>query len=324
VFHENQLWQPELIALSFWFPARKYSNYYLGILNCRTIADSIVSKHDLQTVYRAPKIEDAIEILRRHVDIKLDDEGIIHIWVTDRSPERSAAIANDFVSQLERKVMELEVEKAKSNRVFIAGRLSEVAQELRDAEELLEDFRSTYGVVFLPSQVEMAISHWAELRAKVMALEVKKRVLESYQSDAHPQLSLVNRELVQLNQSLDYAQSSSGNEQDRFFVPLENIPLLDLQYARLKREALLKENLYQLLAQEHERAKIEESRDTPLIIVLDRAIVPDQKYKPNRVIIVFSGGLLGFLVAGVFMVSYEYVQSLRAANSPDQLVSEAL
>lgn len=308
----SRLVSSELLTLSLWSSTQAYSAYYAGILASRKIAESVVRKHDLVSVYGSKDISTAIEALRRNVEILTDDEGILHVWATDRSPQRSRDIANDFVLELENTVTEFEVEKARSNRTFIQTRLDEVAEELKEAEEALRDYQSHHGLVSLSSQVETAVAHWAEIRSEMMALEIQKRILERREHHMHPQLLSVERRLTELKRSLDLLQIEGSVDGNRYSLPLGGIPELELEHARLKREAMVKENLYRLLSQEYERARVEEARDTPRLVVLDRATIPEEKHAPDTVVIVFSSILVAFLLASVIMVISEHSRPVKS------------
>lgn len=68
----------------------------------------------------------------------------------------------------------------------------------------------------------------------------------------------------------------------------------------LSRDAKNKEMLFDLLTKEYEIAKIEEAKSMPTIQVLDRAIVPEKKCKPNRRQMVLLAGTTSLLV-GIFV-----------------------
>jgi uncharacterized protein involved in exopolysaccharide biosynthesis len=62
------------------------------------------------------------------------------------------------------------------------------------------------------------------------------------------------------------------------------------------------EFLYELLAKQYELAKIDEAKDATIIQVMDKAIEPDRKSKPKRLlIVVFSAfGVLFLSITWVF------------------------
>jgi uncharacterized protein involved in exopolysaccharide biosynthesis len=57
------------------------------------------------------------------------------------------------------------------------------------------------------------------------------------------------------------------------------------------------EFLYELLAKQYELAKIDEAKDATVIQVMDKAIEPDRRSKPKRVLIVFLITLLTLFVS---------------------------
>ncbi|HIE03650.1 MAG TPA: hypothetical protein EYP61_02700 [Candidatus Latescibacteria bacterium] len=67
--------------------------------------------------------------------------GIITISVTTRSPDLSAAVANEFVRQLQIYNTQRRRTKAKEQLKFIEKRLEEVKEELAKAERRLADFK---------------------------------------------------------------------------------------------------------------------------------------------------------------------------------------
>ena len=46
----------------------------------------------------------------------------------------------------------------------------------------------------------------------------------------------------------------------------------------------------------YEQAKINEQKDVPVLLVLDKAVAPERKAKPQRVLIVFLAGTLSLLM----------------------------
>ena len=67
--------------------------------------------------------------------------GIITISVTTKSPELSAAVANEFVNQLQIYNTQRRRTRAKEQMEFIEKRLKEVKKELAEAERNLADFK---------------------------------------------------------------------------------------------------------------------------------------------------------------------------------------
>jgi uncharacterized protein involved in exopolysaccharide biosynthesis len=88
---------------------------------------------------------------------------------------------------------------------------------------------------------------------------------------------------------------------------------VNLGYARLKRDALIQQKLFELLTQQYELAKIEEAKDELTFQVIDYAIAPETRIKPQRTLMVVLAGVVS-LFLGIFIVfflEYLYKQKFK-------------
>jgi uncharacterized protein involved in exopolysaccharide biosynthesis len=84
------------------------------------------------------------------------------------------------------------------------------------------------------------------------------------------------------------------------------------------REAQVQEMLYELLIRELELAKIEEAKSMPTIQVLDNAVPPEQKFAPNRRMMVMKAGV-GSLALAIFLaLLLEYRQETKQVGLAQQ------
>jgi uncharacterized protein involved in exopolysaccharide biosynthesis len=114
------------------------ADMYVGILRSRSVADAIIEKFDLPTVYRSPKsITKARNTLSGRTSIKVTDEGIITITVEDRDPCRAAILANAYVEEMDRQNKRLFVGQASSKKIFLENRLKEIEQDLTRVDNML-------------------------------------------------------------------------------------------------------------------------------------------------------------------------------------------
>src|ERR1700722_18084120 len=80
---------------------------FIGILRSETVEDRIIDKFDLKSVYGAKRMQQARRELEENTGISEDRKsGIISIGVTDHSPQRSAAMAQAYVDELDHLVVE--------------------------------------------------------------------------------------------------------------------------------------------------------------------------------------------------------------------------
>jgi tyrosine-protein kinase Etk/Wzc len=81
-------------------------------------------------------------------------------------------------------------------------------------------------------------------------------------------------------------------------------PLIELQYLRKERRLRVLEALYTFLSTEYEKARLEEEKEMPDLQILDKAVPPDQKSGPHRLLMLLIGLFIGaFLgIASAFLV----------------------
>jgi len=82
------------------------------------------------------------------------------------------------------------------------------------------------------------------------------------------------------------------------------------------REAQIKEMLFELLAREHELAKMEEAKSMPTIQVLDRAAASERPEPRGTVKKVTLAGVVMLILSTLLAFGREYVTALRAAQPP--------
>jgi len=97
-------------------------------------------------------------------------------------------------------------------------------------------------------------------------------------------------------------------------VPFAEVPSLSLKLARLFREVKIQEGIFGLLTQQYEQYKIQETKDTPTIQVLDKAVPPEKRAKPKRARLVGISGILSIFVSMVFIFGLEYFKRSKQKN----------
>ncbi len=109
-------------------------------------------------------------------------------------------------------------------------------------------------------------------------------------------------EIAGLEQQLQKFQNDSGRRQPgNVQVPTARVPELALEYIRRQREVKYHEFLFELLAKQYENARLDESREAPVLQVVDRALVPDRKSGPKRLLLIVCSALLGALLGMVWV-----------------------
>ena len=208
----------------------------------------------------------------------------------------------------------LGIQKARNDRLFIETRFNQNKLDLAVAEEALKVYQEELGVVDIPEQTRVAIAYAAELQSMIHRTEIELAVKQQHLAADHREILQLKNKLRELNQKMDrlqYAQPTgeSNGVGDDLFVPFDKVPDIGLEYVRLLREVEVQNQLYELLIQMYEQAKIEEARDMPSIQVLDYPSVPIYKAKPKRAIIVVIAALISLIITVVAVFIREFVIS---------------
>ena len=81
------------------------------------------------------------------------------------------------------------------------------------------------------------------------------------------------------------------------------------------REQVKQETLYALLAQQYEQVKIEEASDEISLVILDSAIPPVRKSKPNRRLLLLLGGVIGLMLSFGLVITLNLVEKYKDDQS---------
>jgi tyrosine-protein kinase Etk/Wzc len=274
------------------------ADMYVGLLQSRTIADQIIVKFDLMSVYRTKRMQDTRLSLAEHASIEAAKDGLIHLAITDHSAQRASDIANAYIDGLYAMNSTLAISEAAQRRLFFDRQLAEEKVALTTAESDLIKTQQRTGLIQLNGQTESIIRSIAELRAQISSREVQLAAMRTFATDQNPDVAVLQQEISDLRQQLSRLQNDQqhlapGDTQ----VPASRVPEEGLEYVRKLREVKYHETLFDLLSRQYEAARIDEAKSAPIIQVVDRAVPSDKKSGPHGSIITLSMAVLGFLVA---------------------------
>jgi len=279
----------------------------VSVLRSRTVASAVVEKFDLQNRYRVRYVEDAVTELQYKSTITASREGVISVKVEDSNPTVAADMANFFVEQLDRLVMQYGMGEGGRQRRFLTEQLARAKTDLESGEDVLRRFQERNRAIVLQDQTKGAIEAAARLKGEIVASEVQLQVIRNFATEANPDVTALRRRIDEMTRQLGRMQYGDAKDQQResrdFAVPFARVPEVGLELVRLTREVKIQETLVTLLTQQLEHARIVEAKDIPVVQVLDRGVPAERYAKPrwglNLAIGVVAGLLLGVSLAFV-------------------------
>lgn len=109
--------------------------------------------------------------------------------------------------------------------------------------------------------------------------------------------------------SLETKKDALSNTIKKYDERLEKLPEKELQLARLERAVKVSENIYLLLLEKYQEARINEAMELGDIRIIDSALVPDEPIKPNKKLNLAIGGILGLMLGIMLVFFMEYMDN---------------
>ena len=253
---------------------------YVAILQSRPALQRMVYGFNLFETYdiKNKSIEDAVDVLRGNLEFLVNEEGTLTVRVYDRDPKQAAVMADSLVAILDEINISLSTRQAHSNRVFIERRVDQNRADLRLLEDTIKLFQEKHWIVIIPQETQSSIAGFSQLYGLKATKELQVGIMEQTMSSDNILLQSAKRELAEIERRL------------------KGVPALGVAYYRLYRDYAVQQKIFEMLTPLYEQARVEEQRDTPTLLVLERGNVPERPARPQRKVIVLVFALLSLIV----------------------------
>ena len=170
------------------------NDMYVGMLTSQTVEDGMVHDFDLQREYHKKLLSDARKAFEKHATVDgSGKDGLIHISVEARSPDRAVQLANGYVSEFRNLSQNLAMTEAQQRALFFQRQLEQAKNNLANAEVALQTTEQKTGLIELDSQARALIASAASLRAQIAAKEVQIQAMQTFASGGNAQLFEAHR-----------------------------------------------------------------------------------------------------------------------------------
>jgi uncharacterized protein involved in exopolysaccharide biosynthesis len=246
-------------------------------------------------------------------------DGIIAIDVDDTDSERAAQIANTYVDELTKLTTVLAVTEASQRRLFFERQLAQARQNMQHAELTARQALQQGGLVKVDDQGRAMVETTTRLRAQIAVQEVRIAAMRAFAADNNPDLQRAQQELEAMKHEAARMEGAAGPAAPAAPAAAAGTSSGIDNLERL-RDVKYYETGYELMAQQYELAKIDEARDASVVQVIDKAVAPDRKSKPARlmVVVVFT------LIAGFVAVFAAFIMESMAKAATDPRRAERL
>jgi tyrosine-protein kinase Etk/Wzc len=291
---------------------------YLAVFKSRTVGDAVVKRLDLQKEYKAKNSEAARKTAQSSVKAVLGKDGLITVSADSKDPQKAAQLANAFVDEMIKRSVQLYVSKAGTERSFLEKRLEAAKVELKNAESDLKTFQEKHKTIKADAQASVAIEGIARLKAEIVVKEVQLATLRNSMTDESGEVKALQAGISQLKSQMGAMTGSGGG--DSIIPATGNVPSIGVEYVRKLRELKTQELIFEQLSKQYELAKINETKDSSSIQIIDEAVPPINKSKPKRKIIVVLSTITAFFISIVVIFIQEYLSKLSPEDA--EIISE--
>lgn len=294
---------------------------YVAILKSATVTSDIINRFELRKEYDREDdyFEKVVKDWEDNLELEIQDEGNLTISVLDKDPQKAADIANYLVEKLNTINTQLSVTNAKANREFVEKRYFQNIDDINKLEDGMKEFQQKYGVIAVPEQLEATVKSMSTIYAELYKKEIEVNVLKQTYGNDHPLISTTQLELNEIQKKINQLNAGTDDSQKdvKLLIPFKQAPKLGNEYLKIYRNLEIQYKILEFVQPLFEQARVEEARNTPSVIVLDKAGPADRKFKPKGTIFASLGFVISVLI-GLFVVfTLELIEKIKI-NRPDQ------
>ena len=281
------------------------TDIYNTIIYSRNNLNNIINKFNLLADYKEKSWDDARKILSKNIFAIENDNSAYTITVRANSPKKSADMTNFIVDELNKTLINLNVEKSRNNRIFLGDRLSQIKSDLKLSEDSLRKFEDKNKILELGSQTKATIETYAKMESELAEKQVESSIMQKLYGTDAPNARNIKVEAEVFQDKLN--KMKTGKDGSSLLLTLQNIPLQTTALYRLLRNVEINSKLLEFLVPLHEQAKFDEQKEMPIFQVIDYANPPEKRAYPHRTIASLVIGLgfsflaiLFILIKGIF------------------------
>lgn len=276
---------------------------YTTIIGSRAMLEKIVVKFDLMKDYHQKSMEKAVEILRGKIKKRVTDENAYEITVRATSAQKSVDMANYILEELNRVVVELDVAKSRENRIFLEQRYNEMTNNLRLAEDSLQYYQESTGMLEAKEQSKLIITTYSTFEAELISKQIELSILERTQSKDSPQLQGLRMQVNEYESKL--TSMKKKGEENGIILALDSLPSAAKQYLRHFRDVEVYSKILEFLVPMYEQSRFEEEKNVPVLQVIDHPVAPEKKSYPPRFLFSLFITIGGLLMAFFYLLLNE-------------------
>lgn len=317
---------------SGFFSAHSADALFIDLFRSGTVSAHLIDRFHLQQVYGKRYRTDTAKKLAKNTAISDDKRsGVITLQVQDSDPVRARDIAQGYLDELNKLVVQTNTSAAHQERLFVEQRLKVMEAGLEQSQRDLSEFSTRNGTVDIKEQTRAMVDAGARVEGELMVEQASLNSLREVYGEGNvrvrqteAKIASLQRDLKKLGGSSDFSADATNGWQPADAVlelspALRQLPRLGVTYADLYRRVKVQETVFELLTQQYELARIEEAKDVPVVSVIDPPGIPEKKSFPPRTLLTLTVTGLAVFSACLWIVFEERWKRLAPTDARRQL-----
>ncbi|MES2765750.1 MAG: Wzz/FepE/Etk N-terminal domain-containing protein [Bacteroidota bacterium] len=288
---------------------------YIVFLNSRRLRDSIIELFDLPKLYDIPagKKTAVRKALDENLQVNYEPEGNYTITAWHTNPKEAARMANSIVEIANDKAREIEQMESRVTREYLEQRLAQTDSIINATSQELQTFSKQKLLIAPEEQAKSAAASLASIREEIIRQEIAYQAFKNNYGENDQATQQKLRTINDLKVQLKKAESQPGFAGN---FAIDDAAGIGFRYQKLYVELETFGKLKAFLLPMIEQNRLDENRFARTMYVLDPAVAPDQKDKPQRSLMILGAALTSFILSSLFVIiRYRYTSFKKQYSS---------
>lgn len=262
---------------------------FIALLYSRSLRDSMIRRFDLRTEYEmqqdlASEVRSAFE---ENLEIDLKAEGNYEISVWSRDTAKAVVMCEAFVEAVNELANRIAREEATKSVGYLERRLAMMDSTIAALTDSLSVYGRRYMLFSPEDQAKASATAMADVKAGILKEETMLGLLELQYGAGDPTASAQRSLVESLKQQYDRIQRQPGFA-GNFSLP--DAAGIGARYLIITAEFEAYSKVKAFLMPSLEQARLDMSRNTPSLIVVDAPERADKRSRPKRVLVGLGAG----------------------------------
>ena len=201
------------------------------------------------------------------------------------SPDTAQQIAQFTFNCIDSAIQKISTERASRNRLYIEKQLMDNNKRLASLQEKMKDFQEKNKTIDVKDQVMLSIQTYSHIKGLMEKNELLLKNLKTTYSQDVPKIQEIENNIAVYKHKLNEIERDT---QPDVFPGFAKFSTIFPEYTNLTRDVEIKQYLISFLIKEAEKAKIQEKKSVSSLIIIDPAVVPEYRDKPQRTFLIMK------------------------------------